>query len=221
MGSILALLRLITGRAKQTRLDDAGQLQRLQLLALAGEILDDIERLGEFGFASRMPDGGECVIVCPSGERDLAVVIATEHRRHRLRKDALKDGDAALYSDLDDPEGAFGGAREPLHRIQLTREGNIPVTVIRARQGSKSQTITLRGDGSIALVARDGGQSATVTLGADGKLSATATDKLTLSAPHVQIAADSLVLDVPDIQASGNLHAAGNISDSDGTVHSH
>lgn len=75
--------------------DDTG-LQRLQLKALADEVMDIRERFQEYGFSSRPHDGAEAVLVSLGGSRTNTVVIAVDDRRYRLK--SLGKGDVALYS---------------------------------------------------------------------------------------------------------------------------
>lgn len=89
--------RMITRGIVKLVVDD-GELQRMQLSLLAGELRDGVEVIRHYGLASKPHAGAQAVVVFPNGSRDHGLVIATEDRRYRLRN--LSDGEVALYSDL-------------------------------------------------------------------------------------------------------------------------
>lgn len=91
---------------------DSGDLQVVQIGALADETHDDIERFQEYGFSSVPLDGAEAVMVCVAGRRDGAMVIAVDDRRYRLK--GLTKGEVAIYTDQND-------------RIVIKRDGTIEV----------------------------------------------------------------------------------------------
>ena len=89
---------LTIGRAVLQLVDDAKGLQRVQLTALSGEVLDGVERIQEYGFTSVPLPGAEGVIAAVAGERAHSLLIAVDDRRYRLR--GLAGGEVALYDDL-------------------------------------------------------------------------------------------------------------------------
>lgn len=89
-------IRLMIGRAVIAAIDDDTGLQRLQLKALADEVMDLRERFQEYGFTSRPHPGAEAVFVSLGGNRTNTVVIAVDDRRYRLKLDNA--GDVAMYS---------------------------------------------------------------------------------------------------------------------------
>lgn len=70
----------------------------------------DLERVQDYGFASRPLAGAETVTLWLNGKRDVALVIATADRRYRL---TLNEGEVALYTDEDQETGG--------HRLVLKR----------------------------------------------------------------------------------------------------
>ena len=74
---------MTVGRAVLRLVSDKAGLQLVQVEALQGEVLDRVEHMQPFGFASHPLPGAEAVIVSVGGSRNhpLAVVIAD--RRHR------------------------------------------------------------------------------------------------------------------------------------------
>jgi phage baseplate assembly protein V len=89
---------LMVGRGIVKLVTDAGALQVIQQAALAGELMDDVERLQEYGFTSVPHPGAETVFLALAGERAHSVVIAVEDRRYRLT--GLAGGEVAVYDDL-------------------------------------------------------------------------------------------------------------------------
>ena len=90
-------IRLMIGRCVISAVDDAGGLQRLQLKALADEVLDLRERFQEYGFTSWPLQGAEAIMVSLGGNRTNTVVIAVEDRRYRFK--VGEEGEVALYDD--------------------------------------------------------------------------------------------------------------------------
>lgn len=90
-------IALTVGRCALKAMDDAGNLQVVKVKALAGEVMDEVEVLGHWGLASAAPDGSEGVLVCVGGIRSHPLVIATEHRKLRLKE--LEGGEVAIYDD--------------------------------------------------------------------------------------------------------------------------
>lgn len=80
---------------------DSGTRQTVQVTALAGETLDDVEYVQPYGFTSVPKAPGatgapEAVIVF-LGDRSKGIVIAVDDRRYRLV--GLQAGEVALYDD--------------------------------------------------------------------------------------------------------------------------
>lgn len=78
----------------------AGSLQGLQVTALGGDPLDQIDKIQQYGFTSNPKPGAEGVIVFPAGDRSHGIVIAVDDRRYRLV--GLQSGEVALYTDEGD-----------------------------------------------------------------------------------------------------------------------
>ncbi len=79
-----------------TAINDQGGLQIIQATGLADEVLDNAERVQQYGFTSNPPAGSEIVALFVGGNRDHPVIIAVDNRDHRLKE--LESGDSALYS---------------------------------------------------------------------------------------------------------------------------
>ena len=134
---------LMIGRAVVTLVDDEGGRQAVQLAALAGEVLDNIERFQEYGFSSVPLPGAEGVLLAMAGMRQHSVAVAVEDRRYRPT--GLSPGEVCLYTAEDTDA-------EP-HRVVL-QNGRI----VRFECAS---TRAVFGPDSITLVA--GGSTFTLT----------------------------------------------------------
>lgn len=86
----------MVGRAVIKAVNDAKGLQRLQLMVNAEEVLDDIERVQEYGFASNPKDGTEALVLFLGGDKSHGIVVATDDRRYRMK---VSKGKVALYDD--------------------------------------------------------------------------------------------------------------------------
>jgi phage baseplate assembly protein V len=107
LAAVRARLARMTGRFRLTRLEPSGGVQRLQGEVLAGEILDGIERLTDYGFFSRPRADAEGVLIAVAGSRGHAVVLALGDRRVTID---LAEGEVALADDLG-------------QSVHLTRDG--------------------------------------------------------------------------------------------------
>lgn len=78
--------------------DDSLKMQRVQVTLLAGEALDSVERMQEYGHTSVPHPGAEGLAVAVGGTQNHVVIIKCEDRRYRLT--GLADGEVAMYDDL-------------------------------------------------------------------------------------------------------------------------
>lgn len=85
----------MVGRAIIKLIDDSAGIQKVQISGRESELLDQIDRVQEYGFTSKPKDGAECVLVALNGERDQALIIATEDKRYRIKD--LGDGEVVIY----------------------------------------------------------------------------------------------------------------------------
>jgi phage gp45-like len=82
------------------QLDVSKPVQLANIDGLAGEAIEGLELLQQFGFTSA-PPAGTTVIALPLGGRTSAsVIVATEHGAYRLKLTAA--GEAALYNQDGD-----------------------------------------------------------------------------------------------------------------------
>jgi len=135
---VLRRVMLFLGRSTITRVDDSTGTQRIQATVLAGETVDQIERLSEYGFSSVPLAGASAVILFAGGNRSHGVVIATDDARHRAH--GLSAGEVCIY----DAAGS---------KILLGSDGSITITPSRGTL-TVNGAIAATGDvkaGSISL----------------------------------------------------------------------
>lgn len=95
-------------RAVIQAVNDGAGIQALQLSVLDGELVDEAERMQDYGFTSVPHPGAEAVLAFPGGLRSHALVVAVGDRRYRLK--GLQAGEVAMYDDQE-------------QRVVLGREG--------------------------------------------------------------------------------------------------
>ena len=91
---------LMVGHGIIEAVKDGGDLQFIQATFLADETKNDVRKMHHFGFSSNPPEGSECIAISVAGNREAAVVIATENREFRFKN--LGDGEVAVYSKSGD-----------------------------------------------------------------------------------------------------------------------
>lgn len=100
LGGILRRIALMVGRGIVRICNDGEAVQTLQIGALSGEILPDVEKVQPYGFSSVPLPGAEVVFIAPGGLRENAVAIVADDRRYRFK--GMKSGEVVLYTDEGD-----------------------------------------------------------------------------------------------------------------------
>lgn len=118
-------IRNVVARAVIGIVDESKKLQLVQLGILKGEDGDGAENFQGFGFKSVPLPGAEAVTVFPDGDRGVALVVATEDRRHRPT--GWNGGEAGLYN-------AFGVL------VRLKDDGTATVVGATVKLGSEAAT---------------------------------------------------------------------------------
>lgn len=118
---------LMIGRAVIAAVDDSKDIQEAQISVLAGEAMERIPRIQEFGFASNPPKDSEAIVVALGGNRENLVIIGTDNRAVRFKD--LGSGESAVYTD----DGTYihlkkGGLVDVLAATKLT--ATVPETEI-------------------------------------------------------------------------------------------
>ena len=90
---------LLLGRAVLKAINNDGKTQTVQVVALAGETITNIERFQEYGFETYPLTGAEPFIVFQNGNRDNGVVLCIHDREYRPTD--LVAGEVASYTDED------------------------------------------------------------------------------------------------------------------------
>lgn len=106
--ALMARVRGMVSRAVLSLVNDAAQLQALQVTMLAEQVPDDVEHFQHYGFSSVPLAGAEGIALAIGGSTGHTVVINVDDRRFRLKP--LANGEVALYDDIG-------------HKVHLTRAG--------------------------------------------------------------------------------------------------
>jgi len=136
-------LRLMITRGVVKLVSDGLKMQELQLTALAGEVLDGVERVQNYGITSHPHAGAEAVVLNVGGVRSHAVVIAVDDRRYRLK--SLAAGEVALYDDLGQMVKLSRSGIVTAAPLGHTHNGNLAVNGNQTITG----TLTVNGNATI------------------------------------------------------------------------
>ncbi|MEX2450378.1 MAG: phage baseplate assembly protein V, partial [Rhodospirillales bacterium] len=132
---LVTRVKLMVGRCVLLAVNDTLNLQKVQVHALNGEILDGVERIQDYGFTSVPLAGAEGVVIAVGGNRSHALALSIFDRRNRLKD--LQPGEVAIYSH-ENADSETG------HRIVLKNGREIEI------YGDKMTVIT---DTSVEVVA--------------------------------------------------------------------
>jgi hypothetical protein len=92
-------IALALGRGILKLVDNAGNTQRIQMTAMAGETLNAMERLQEYGFETYPKTEAEVFAAFIAGNREKGVALCVHDRRYRPTD--LAEGDVVLYTFRD------------------------------------------------------------------------------------------------------------------------
>lgn len=92
MSSVLARIRRVCMGAIIRRVDDSGNLQKMQIESLGHSVYDNVEKFEQFGFTSNPPAGLDAVIIERCGKY---IIVAIGDRKYRIKN--LESGDTAIY----------------------------------------------------------------------------------------------------------------------------
>ena len=122
---------LLLGRAILNAVNNSENTQKIQITALDGETISDMERFQEYGFETYPVSNSEVFAVFLNGNRDHGVALCVHDRRYRPKD--LSEGDVALYTYRD---------KTVAHRIHLKSDGEIEIF-------GTDLNVTLTGDANI------------------------------------------------------------------------
>lgn len=96
---IMNKITLMIGRGIVAYVSNASATQKMQIRVLANEVLEDVERLEEYGFTSYPLSGAELVALFMGGRRQHGIVIKAHDRRYRPTD--LAEGEVCIYTNED------------------------------------------------------------------------------------------------------------------------
>lgn len=160
MNAIADRVRLMLGRANVGLVNDASQLQELQVEMLADELQDGVERFQQYGFTSHPHPGAEAISAAMGGLRSHVVILSVDDRRYRLT--GLQQGEVALHDDLGnvvllgrDGIVVTGAAKVSVAAPQIEATGESTVTVTAPQVLVDSANVQLGGAGGKAVARVD------------------------------------------------------------------
>jgi phage baseplate assembly protein V len=114
---------LLVGRAVLAAIKNTEKTQKIQVVALAGETISDIERFQEYGLETLPEKDAEVLITFVNGNRDQGVAVCVHDRRYRPK--SLASGEVMLYTkenDETDPTTKFQILMKTGREIDLIAE---------------------------------------------------------------------------------------------------
>ncbi|TCS62593.1 phage baseplate assembly protein V [Varunaivibrio sulfuroxidans] len=139
-------VRLMIGRAVIAAVADGDRCQTVQITALAGEVLDGVERITDYGFTAHPHPGAEAILLAVGGNRDAGVAICVGDRRYRLT--GLAPGEVALHDD----QGQIIKLARAGIEVATTRPGGVTVTAPAVTINSTDIQLAGAGGAQIARV---------------------------------------------------------------------
>jgi len=113
---------LSLGRAILKAVNNSEGTQKIQVVALHGETITDIERFQEYGFETYPFVDAESFVAFLNGNRDHGISLCTHDRRYRPKD--LVEGEITIYTDEDQSSGG--------HRIHLKRGQIVEINCVDA-----------------------------------------------------------------------------------------
>lgn len=89
---IITRIRRVCMGAIIRRVDDSGNLQKMQVETLGHSVYDNVEKFEQFGFTSNPPLGLDAIIIERAGKH---IIVAIGDRKYRIKN--MKSGDTAIY----------------------------------------------------------------------------------------------------------------------------
>jgi len=115
--------------------NDSRKMQEMQITALSGEPLDEVERFQNYGLTSYPKAGAEAIVLSVNGHRSHAVAVAVDDKRYRLT--GGQAGEVFLHDDQ--------GQKIALYRDRIEVEA--PKVVIKSTEARvESTTVVIQSD---------------------------------------------------------------------------
>lgn len=87
-------IKLMLMRGTLERVDDSGDLQNHQVSVLSEDVIDECERVGQYGLTSNPPRGSAVVLGAVGGHRSHVVILGVDDRS---RPHPLPPGATCIY----------------------------------------------------------------------------------------------------------------------------
>lgn len=145
-------------RGKLGLVDSSLDVQRVQVQGLAGEMLQDVELIQQFGFTSYPPADADVVVIPLGGNTSHGVVLATEHGSYRLK--SLGEGEVAVYDQSGSSIVLKKGKLIEINCdnlvINAAQKVQITTPLVEASQAVTAQGL-ISGNAGLAIQGGDGG----------------------------------------------------------------
>lgn len=137
-------LNMLAKAVTRKIIDTLGR-QTAQVEVTKGELIDDMERMQDYGFTSNPPiSGTDAIVAFLGGSREQGVIIRMENRSFRLK--GLEAGEVAMFDDLGN---VFKLGRNSVDLVAITK-ATVTAPIIEAtastsakvQVGAASMTIT-------------------------------------------------------------------------------
>lgn len=198
-GSVLGGIRqAFRGVINLVKTED--NISKAQVSALAGETLQDVEVMQQFGFTSVPPANSQAVIIPIGGQSSHSIVIATENGAFRVK--SLKEGEVAIY----DKSGSTIVLKEgKLIEVSCDRfVVNCTSYQVNATDSAKFETPTLETTQVLIAQGQINGNGGLAVQGGDG-----ATFSGNVRQEGGDIATDGNITVTGDVTSSGDVVASG------------
>lgn len=128
--------------------DDTKSLQQHQTEGYVGEVRNDVQRHGEFGFSSMPLPNAEATILYHGGHRGFGTILGVEDSRYRPK--GLKPGEFALYIVTGADAKGEGGTMRQILKGHVDGTGELLGVTITIGN-SDTTNITVNGSAKVAL----------------------------------------------------------------------
>lgn len=186
-------IRNMLARCVIKAINDDHKLQTATISILKNELKGNVEIFQLYGLDVNPPVDTEAVVVCPNGDRSSAIVLAMGDRRFRIT--GKKSGEVAIYTD----EGDY---------IYLKRQHNIEIKTLHLKAMAEDAIFELKD----MVVNADNAafNLKNMTVDANGA---------TFNLKNMNISAsDSVSIDTPKLETTGDINSEQDIKDKKGTM---
>lgn len=194
----------IMGRGFVESVDDSTQIQKIKAKLMADESLDELERLQDYGFASKPLPNAEILVVFPNGNRGHGIVIKADDRRYRVKN--LQGGEVVIYTDEGDKIHFKRGNKIEVTTDELTINATAKVIVNTDEAEVNATTSAIVTAPTTDIVASVGVNVTTPLMAVSGLISCSG-----IAAGGATPVAGKAIID-------GDLETTGDVSDGSGSM---